>query len=117
MGLLDEAIREHLELKLRNGADPQQVAHEEREALEPLHVDPAQAPAYGEDPPTAFVDHGQYSEHFEAEPHEDAETRSQPLPQETVEFDMTSVMEPPDEQQPPAPDEQTEPGQEQLGLE
>jgi hypothetical protein len=36
MGLLDDAIREHLELKRRRGADPAEVAREQREALEPL---------------------------------------------------------------------------------
>ena len=35
MGLLDEAIREHLELKRRHGADPADVARAEREALGP----------------------------------------------------------------------------------
>jgi len=34
MGLLDDAIREHLELKRRRGADPGEVAREQREALE-----------------------------------------------------------------------------------
>jgi hypothetical protein len=33
MGLLDDAIREHLELKRRHGADPDEVAQQEREAL------------------------------------------------------------------------------------
>jgi hypothetical protein len=33
MGLLDEAIREHLELKRRRGADPDEVARQEDEAL------------------------------------------------------------------------------------
>lgn len=33
MGLLDEAIREHLELKRRSGADASDVAREEHEAL------------------------------------------------------------------------------------
>jgi hypothetical protein len=36
MGLLDEAIREHLELKRRSGADPSAIAREEREALAPV---------------------------------------------------------------------------------
>src|SRR4029077_2889222 len=36
MGLLDEAIREHLELKRRRGADPGEVAREQREALDPV---------------------------------------------------------------------------------
>src|SRR5439155_20403900 len=35
MGLLDDAIREHLELKRRHGADPQEVARQEDEALGP----------------------------------------------------------------------------------
>jgi hypothetical protein len=33
MGLLDDAIREHLELKRQHGADPDEVARQEREAL------------------------------------------------------------------------------------
>jgi hypothetical protein len=35
MGLLDEAIREHLELKRRRGGDPSAIAREEHEALAP----------------------------------------------------------------------------------
>ncbi len=41
MGMLDEAIREHFDLKRRNGADPAVIAIEEREAL----GDPAQREA------------------------------------------------------------------------
>jgi hypothetical protein len=41
MGMLDEAIREHFDLKRRNGADPAVIAVEEREAL----GDPAQREA------------------------------------------------------------------------
>jgi hypothetical protein len=33
MGLLDDAIREHLELKRKHGADPNDVARQEQEAL------------------------------------------------------------------------------------
>jgi hypothetical protein len=50
MGLLDDAIREHLELKRRHGADPGEVAQLEREAFgparrgpEPLEVPPEPA--------------------------------------------------------------------------
>jgi hypothetical protein len=39
MGLLDEAIREHLELKRRGGADPTAVELEEQEALAPVLPD------------------------------------------------------------------------------
>lgn len=42
MGLLDEAIRDHLELKRRRGADPTEIARAEREALEPVF--PGEAP-------------------------------------------------------------------------
>lgn len=36
MGLLDDAIREHLELKRLRGADPDEVAREETAALDPV---------------------------------------------------------------------------------
>ena len=36
MGILDEAIREHLDLKRRRGADPTEVERLEREALGPV---------------------------------------------------------------------------------
>jgi hypothetical protein len=39
MGLLDDAIREHLELKRRRGADPGEVARAEHEALDPVPRD------------------------------------------------------------------------------
>jgi len=43
MGLLEDAIREHLDLKRQHGADPTEVAAEEREALGPVQrtVEPA----------------------------------------------------------------------------
>jgi hypothetical protein len=49
MGLLDDAIREHLQLKLRHGADPAEVARLEHEALAPVPRDRrARAAAAGE---------------------------------------------------------------------
>jgi hypothetical protein len=42
MGLLDEAIRDHLELKRLRGADPGEIAHQERAALDPVF--PAEQP-------------------------------------------------------------------------
>jgi|SRR5829696_2866662 len=44
MGLLDDAIREHLDLKRRRGADPDEVARLEHEALGPVRREPAAAP-------------------------------------------------------------------------
>ncbi len=40
MGLLDDAIREHLDLKRRRGADPTEVQRAEREALGPVRRGP-----------------------------------------------------------------------------
>ncbi len=40
MGLLDDAIREHLDLKRRHGADPTELEQAEREALGPVRRDP-----------------------------------------------------------------------------
>jgi hypothetical protein len=40
MGLLDEAIRDHLDLKRRRGADPAEIERAEREALGPVRRDP-----------------------------------------------------------------------------
>lgn len=48
MGLLDDAIREHLELKRRRGADPAEVARAEQEALGPVRREPE--PAAVQDP-------------------------------------------------------------------
>jgi hypothetical protein len=43
MGLLDDAIREHLDLKRRRGADPSDVERAEREALGPVRRGPEEA--------------------------------------------------------------------------
>lgn len=43
MGLLDDAIREHLDLKRRRGADPDEVARLEHEALGPVRREPVQS--------------------------------------------------------------------------
>jgi hypothetical protein len=72
MGLLDDAIREHLELKRRHGADPDEVARLEDEALgdprsgsfvepeatpaepaAPAPIEPEPAPAAAEEEPAA----------------------------------------------------------------
>jgi phage repressor protein C with HTH and peptisase S24 domain len=108
MGLLDEAIREHLELKRRRGGDPSAIAREEREALAPgvadmpedeggetpddLRQEAETAPAPGAVPAAA---------------HEHAEDRVADLSvgaQETAELDMQAVMgEDPDAADPGSP--------------
>jgi hypothetical protein len=49
MGLLDDAIRDHIELKRRHGANPGEVARIEHEALGPARREPLAAAPYDED--------------------------------------------------------------------
>jgi hypothetical protein len=83
MGLLDDAIREHLDLKRRRGADPSEIAKEEAEALGPVRRD---AP---EEPVDDAADHGSYADHdpagldepavvYDDEPDDDRPQRSEP---------------------------------------
>src|SRR3954464_3670463 len=51
MGLLDDAIREHLELKRKHGADPDDVARQEAEALGPTQRNEFSSPAAAPDEP------------------------------------------------------------------
>jgi hypothetical protein len=102
MGLLEDAIREHLELKRLRGADPAEVAREQREALEA---------ATGEAPSASVEAHAGVDESAmdspghapAAEPAagDDHADEVAPAPvanelehaaQETAELDMNSVM-------------------------
>jgi hypothetical protein len=53
MGLLDDAIREHLDLKRRHGADAGEVARQEREAFGQGPMPPAPAASEAGGPATA----------------------------------------------------------------
>ena len=59
MGLLDDAIREHLELKRKHGADPTEVARQEREALGSGRVPPAADAVAGDGLSAQAVEHGE----------------------------------------------------------
>jgi hypothetical protein len=48
MGLLDDAIREHLEFKRQHGADPDEVSRQEHEALGAVDRGDRDAPAGGD---------------------------------------------------------------------
>jgi len=50
MGLLDEAIKDHLELKRRHGADPGEVARLEHEALGPARREPVAEAEVAQEP-------------------------------------------------------------------
>ena len=86
MGLLDEAIREHLELKRQRGADPQDLARAEQEALEPLDLH-GELPAWVRGPaaPEAY-------EPVAAQGHASAEQAPEAIEQETVEVDMDALI-------------------------
>ncbi|HEY3864831.1 MAG TPA: hypothetical protein VGL54_01935 [Solirubrobacteraceae bacterium] len=64
MGLLDDAIREHMELKRLRGADPSEVARQERDALGPV------VRAHDSDEPGTFED-GEHGGHAYEEHHAD----------------------------------------------
>lgn len=107
MGLLDEAIREHLELKRRHGADPQQIAREEHEVLNPIE--------FGVEPPAWAQGPGELSAAGSppalGSPFDGAGAQ---IEQETLEVDMAAVIaqgEGVSEQEPPgeAPLEQDPP--------
>jgi hypothetical protein len=51
MGLLDDAIREHLELKRRRGADATEISREESAALGPVRRSPEGVPDLSDLPP------------------------------------------------------------------
>jgi hypothetical protein len=80
MGLLDDAIREHLELKRRHGADESDVRRQEHEALGPVQRTPAPS----------------------AEPEEPAEPEA-PAPEEPVAEPLDAPLAPAEEAPAPEP--------------
>jgi hypothetical protein len=56
MGLLDDAIREHLELKRRRGADASEISREETDALGPVRRSPEGVPDLSDLPPLQDAD-------------------------------------------------------------
>ena len=93
MGLLDDAIREHLELKKKHGADPTEVERQEREALGELQRQaefaPVGEPEHAEEEPVAEAaepdDAGDEREPFDVEALERVEAEPQaPEPGDTA---------------------------------
>jgi hypothetical protein len=102
MGSLEEAIREHLELKRLRGADPAEVAREQRDALDPPTGEhPAastEGPAAPEDDGTDPPAGAPQAEPADPDHPSDAPTASaaEDLPaagQETAELDMRAVLQ------------------------
>jgi hypothetical protein len=74
MGLLDDAIREHLDLKRRRGADPGEVDQLEREALGPVRRGPQIS-----DEPLPDEAHVEHDEHFDHEEHDERLNHEEPF--------------------------------------
>src|SRR5215475_11562586 len=87
MGLLDDAIREHLDLKRRRGADPTEIERAERDALGPVRRGPEGA----ED---ASVEHA-------ALPDDDLAFEEPPDLEEPPQFAGSASAEPPVAAEPP----------------
>jgi hypothetical protein len=95
MGLLDEAIREHMELKRLRGADPGEVARMERDALGPVVCE--------HDPEEPALEDGEHEDHEYGDGAHDDELSIEPHParrpdfanvgQETAELDMRTVLD------------------------
>lgn len=93
MGLLDDAIREHLDLKRRRGADPAEVERDEREALGPVRRAP-EAPANDEpdeEPEHFAYDHEREDESWSHDPPEEAPA----TPSRRIDFEQ-DLVEPPE---------------------
>jgi hypothetical protein len=77
MGLLDDAIREHLELRRRHGADPSEVAQQEQEAFGPARRRAARA-ADAAPLPAGVI--GGEDDEPEEPPYDDDELDEEPKP-------------------------------------
>jgi|GEM_PF-1585745 len=108
MGLLDDAIREHLELKRRTGGEPGEIARAEQEALDPAtgeehwapheEADAQRDPSGGLPTATRPDDVASADSSFIGDQHSgllDADDSSHPstVGQETAELDMRTVLD------------------------
>ncbi len=103
MGLLDDAIREHMELKRLRGADPSEVARQEQDALGPVLLEDAesQVPQDGIAEAEEIAPDAEIAAEDAVRAEDDSSTSSQPahqqdfanVGQETAELDMRTVLE------------------------
>ena len=108
MGLLDDAIKEHLELKRRRGADAEEVTRQEQEALgAPQRAEFAGAAPAATAEPEAVEDapiEDAPAPDPEPEPVPEREPEPDiPLDQATVEYTPPPPDEPEEREEPPAP--------------
>jgi hypothetical protein len=105
MGLLDDAIREHLDLKRRHGADPTEIDQAERDALGPVRRGPMEVDDLPLEPATAGDEDLAYDEEDEHQLHE-------PFPAEAERREP--FLDQPETAEPPAPgllESEHEPGE------
>ncbi len=91
MGSFDDAIRQHLDLKRKRGANPREVAELQREALGP---DPSTSAGVGVDDRQISVRSGRsYADVVDWSDGHRLEARRTTLDQETVEIDMREIVD------------------------
>ena len=90
MGILDDAIREHLELKRKHGVPEEEVERQEEEALGPARREVAQQPADDEIAAEAVDD----TSLFDGE-EPGAPVAEEPLPEASVCGSTTASSSPP----------------------
>src|SRR6266536_5710300 len=101
MGLLDDAIKDHLELKRRHGADPGEVARLEHEALGPARREPVASAEALTDEPLLEDDEAGYEDEVPAQERFDAPIHQlEPEPPAADEPELEAV---PEFEPPPAP--------------
>src|SRR5436309_12864552 len=110
MGLLDDAIREHLELKRLHGASDEEISQQEAEALGPARRDfpqPAAEEEQGEQAEGAVED-------VVPEAAEDLPTAVEPQPEPQPEPEREPHDSEPEAEDAPQPDEQAEASDEDV---
>jgi hypothetical protein len=101
MGLLDDAIKDHLELKRRHGADPGEVARLEHEALGPARREPVASAEALTDEPLLEDDEAGYEDEVPAQERLEAPIHQlEPEPPAADEPELEAV---PEFEPPPAP--------------
>jgi hypothetical protein len=91
MGILDDAIREHLDLKRRRGADPADVERAEREALGPVRRRFEDQPDFPENGPAGEEEPLEEGVHEDwHEPFPEAPATSASAPEDFADLDAPS---------------------------
>jgi hypothetical protein len=118
MGLLDDAIREHLDLKRRRGADPSEIEREESEALGPVRREAPADPqsgsvplggSYADHEPAALDEPGVvYDDDDEPEPYEPPPAPAAREPDRFAREDRPHPSDPPATHDAPYPEREEE---------